>query len=264
MDYIRRKFSELYAVQLAEKSTTRYGTYNFSDDEIIRYTTIKYRPGLIQKSADYAVVYHADRDVIGIYFQGSSDIGDWSANATTTTKSWGTVKYNGKKFTLKIHKGWLTMYSAMQKAIHKEYEALRKEHPTADLEISGHSLGAGQAQLCAVDIYRTYGDKCHCFTFGSVKPFYVGNDALIKAYIQSCCHEVYNFCDTSDMVCYLPPFDGFDHINAVWISYADSGLNYKIENIFSYHFVYDIEKLYEDIEIYKDGVPTLDTNKVTY
>ena len=102
MDYIRRKFSELYAVQLAEKSTTRYGTYNFSDDEIIRYTTIKYRPGLIQKSADYAVVYHADRDVIGIYFQASSDIGDWSANATTTTKSWGTVKYNGKKFTLKI------------------------------------------------------------------------------------------------------------------------------------------------------------------
>ena len=100
-------------------------------------------------------------------------------------------------------------------------------------------------------------------TTGSVKPFnFSSSDA--KAYLQSCCKEVYNFCDSSDLVCYLPPFDGYDHINAVWIDYANSGLNYKIDNVFSYHFVYDIEALYEATDVYKDGVPTLDTNKVTY
>ena len=42
-----------------------------------------------------------DRDVIGIYFQGSADIGDWSANLTTSTKDWRTVNFNGNKVKIK-------------------------------------------------------------------------------------------------------------------------------------------------------------------
>lgn len=263
MSYIRRKFSEAYALQHSGSTSNRYGTYHFEDDEIIHYKSVSYRPGLITKYADYAVVYHADRDVIGIYFQGSADIGDWSANLTTSTKDWRTVNFNGNKVKIKIHKGWYNMYNAMKSVVHKEYEALKKVHPNAELEIIGHSLGAGMGQICAEDMYYTYGVKSHCFTYGSVKPFnFSSSDA--KAYLQSCCKEVYNFCDSSDLVCYLPPFNGYDHINAVWIDYANSGLNYKIDNVFSYHFVYDIEALYEATDVYKDGVPTLDTNKVTY
>ena len=263
MSYTRRKFSEAYAIQHAEKGNNRFGTYNFTDDEVVRYTTVSYRPGLITKHAEYSVMYHSDRDVIAIYFQGTADVGDWSANFTVSTKDWRTVVFNGNKVNIKVHKGWYNMYNAMKSAIHKEYEVLKKEHENAELEIIGHSLGAGMAQICTEEMYYTYGVKSHCFTFGSVKPFcFESIDA--KGYLQSCCKEVYNFCDSSDIVCYLPPFDNFDHINAVWIDYANSGLNYKIDNVFSYHFVYDIEALYEATDVYKDGVPTLETNKVTY
>ena len=263
MAYIRRKFSEAYAFQHAEKGNNRFGTYNFSDDEIFHYKTVDYRPGLITKHADYAVIYHADRDVIAIYFQGTADAGDWSANFTTSTKTWRTVKFNGTKTTIKVHKGWYNMYNAMKDVIHKEYSDLIKEHPNAELEIIGHSLGAGMGQICAEDMFYTFGVKSHCFTFGSVKPFSLSSSDG-KAYLQSCCKEVYNFCDNSDVVCYLPPMSEFDHINGVWIDYANSGLNYKIDNVFSYHFVYDLEPLYEACGVYKDGVPTLETNKVTY
>lgn len=263
MAYIRRKFSEAYALSHAEKGNNRFGTYNFSDDEIFSYKTISYRPGLITKYADYAVIYHADRDVIGIYFQGSADVGDWSANFTAiSTKSWRTVTFNGKKTKLEVHKGWYNMYNAMKGAIKKEYQQLKAAHPNAELEIIGHSLGAGMAQICAEDMFNDFGVKSHCFTYGSVKPFKM--DETGKQYLNSCCKEVYNFCDTSDIVCYLPPFDGYDHINAVWIDYSASGLDYKIDNVFSYHFVYDIEKLYENANAYADGVPTLETNKVSY
>lgn len=258
--YIRRKFSEAYALSHAYSGSNRNGTYNFTEEELVRYKTVNYRPGLIVKHADYAVVYHEDRDVIGIYFQGTADIGDWSANLTTTTKTWNKVKFNGQTTKIEIHKGWYNMYNAMKKVVHKEYQALRDSHPNAVVEVIGHSLGAGMAQVCAVDLYETFGIKTHCFTFGSVKPFKV--DMVGKLYLLNCCEEVYNFCDTSDVVCYMPPFSGFEHINVVWIDFAAAGLNYKINTFTDYHFVYDIEKLYENTDVYKDGVPTLETNKV--
>ena len=260
MIYTRRKFSEAYACAHEYTGGQRHGTYQFKKEDIPVYTRIDYRPGLITKHAEYSVMYHKDRDVIGIYFQGTADIGDWSANLTTTTKTWGKVKYNGKTTKIEIHKGWYNMYNAMKKHIHKDFEAIRKEYPNAEVETVGHSLGAGMAQVCAVDLYETYGVKTHNFTFGSVKPFKV--DDVGKMYLLSCVVEAYNFCDVNDVVCYMPPFDGFVHINPVWLDFNAAGTDWKIDTFVDYHFVYDIEILYEKTDVYKDGVSTLATNKV--
>lgn len=214
----------------------------------VKYTSVFYkRFKLFKHWGEYEVHYESTRDVIQINLQYTTDTTDWIANFDWPAKYYGAfevdVNGNKEKIQLKVHIGWAKMYKAMKHQIRDEVSKLLENHPKAEVEIVGHSLGSGLSMLCAQDLNYNLKIKPHLFTFGSTKPFYYTkkHKKVISEYLKSCCKEVYNFKNKCDAVCYCPPFSGFHAINHVCV-------NRKF-NIFK--FIFNVEKEHSNY-YYKD------------
>lgn len=200
--------------------------------------------------ANYEMHYESDRNVIQINFEETDGMLDWFVNLMFVDKYYDSFMYENKKLTLRVHNGWAKMYKAVKKIVRQKFYDLYLLHPDAEVEIIGWSLGSGQAMLCAQDLYFNYGVKSHLFTYGSVNPFKTNifNRKRTKRYLLSCCKEVYNFADRSDIVTYLPfrLIFGFIKIKRVNIKGR-----FKILGLFhplKYHTHYDDESLYSNIK----------------
>lgn len=172
----------------------------------IKYKDVEYVYKKKICHANYEIHYEKDRNVIQINFQETDGKIDWFVNFMFVENYYNSFVDNSNIIQLKVHNGWATMYKSMKHLVRKEFETLFTKHPNAEVEIVGWSLGSGQAMLCAQDLYYNYGIKSHVFTYGSVNPFKTNifNRKKIKRYLRSCCVEVYNFSDRSDIVTYLP------------------------------------------------------------
>lgn len=214
----------------------------------INYTDIKYEYKDMICHANFEVHYEEDRNVIQVHFEETNGKKDWFVNFMFIQKYYDSFMYKGKKITLKVHNGWAKMFKAIKHQVRNKVKILLQEHPTAEVEIIGWSLGSGQAMLCAQDLNYNLGIKSHLFTYGSVNPFKTNifNRKRIKSYLRSCCKEVYNFADRSDIVSYLPfRLFGFIKIRRVNIEGR-----LRILGLFNpglYHTHYDEVKLYRKI-----------------
>jgi len=144
--------------------------------------------------------------------------------------------------------GWARMYQAMKHAVRDAVQGYLKDHPTAEIEVIGWSLGSAMAQLCAQDLNYNFGIESHLFTYGSVNPFKMkfGVRRKTKKYLKGCCKEVYCFSHKSDIVTYVVPrIFGFRKINRVNLG------KFKFFGLFNpmlYHCEYWKKELYEGIE----------------
>lgn len=177
------------------------------------YKKITYLHHKHEHYAYYKVLYNAARDCIQIFFKETTDDTGWAANFDFAEDYYDSFDFGGKNIQLKVHNGWNIMYRAMKHYIRDDFREAVKEYISAHgltaslptVEIIGWSLGSGQAQLCAQDLFFNFGYKPIVITFGSVKPWYKTNDDMLE-YLTYCYKECYNFCDVNDIVTYMPPF----------------------------------------------------------
>ncbi|KRX07856.1 hypothetical protein PPERSA_10140 [Pseudocohnilembus persalinus] len=113
--------------------------------------------------------YDKQRDQIVAAFRGSSNIKNWFDN----------LKFFKTKYPAchkcEVHIGFYKAWLSIQEEVHNTYLSLRKSYPSAKFVISGHSLGATQAQLCAL-YFSEIGVKVDLlYHFGSPR---VGNKAF--------------------------------------------------------------------------------------
>ena len=214
----------------------------------IKYEDVQYTYKNILCHANFEVHYEADRNVIQVNFEETNGKKDWFVNFMFVQKYYDTFVADHKKITLKVHNGWATMFKAMKHRVRYKVDTLLQMHPSAEIEIIGWSLGSGQAMLCAQDLNYNLGVRSHLFTYGSVNPFKTNifNRRKIKKYLNSCCKEVYNFSDRSDIVTYLP-FRIFGFIKFRRVNIEG---RFKILGLFNpnlYHTHYDEAKLYRKI-----------------
>lgn len=212
----------------------------------VDYSKVVYEYKKKSYNAYYCVLYNEARDVIQIFLKETTDETGWRANFDFGKKYYDEFFYNGKMISLKVHGGWGTMYKAMKHQIRFKFKELRIAHPTSEVEVIGWSLGSGQAQLCAQDIFYNYAIKCHVFTFGSVKPWYGFNKAMRK-YLANCYIEAYNFYDHNDIVGYMPPFLGFFRFKNSKIK-QDSFCLAKLFNPQKYHTEYWKKEYYKEVK----------------
>ncbi|KRX07857.1 hypothetical protein PPERSA_10141 [Pseudocohnilembus persalinus] len=111
--------------------------------------------------------YDKTKDQIVAAFRGSSNIRNWFDN----------LKFFKTKYPscsgCEVHIGFYEAWNAIQVQVHNTYLSLRKSYPTAKFAITGHSLGATQAQLCAL-YFSEIGVKVDLlYHFGSPR---VGNE----------------------------------------------------------------------------------------
>ena len=242
MGYYRLPF-EQYFINTSEDFNHK-GTVTYP----INYTAVEYSTTALERllgighEVNYEIHFEEERNVIQLNFQRTVGFSDWVANVGEfAVKYYDSIKFEDQQLQLRVHRGWGDMYLTIKREIRKQWYLMHQDHPDAETEIIGWSLGSGQAILCAQDLSFNYGIKPHLFTFGSVRPFKCvrENADLMKRYLASLCSECWNFADVNDIITYMPPFRGFEMINRV-----DVGTNlrrsiFRLVNPWRFHTGYD-------------------------
>uniref|UniRef100_A0A7S3VTA6 Fungal lipase-type domain-containing protein n=1 Tax=Dunaliella tertiolecta TaxID=3047 RepID=A0A7S3VTA6_DUNTE len=162
--------------------------------------------------------YLADLDAIVVVFRGT-DSGNWG-NWLNDMKSWR----QDKQFPLPeaphafVHAGFLSLWtdSSLQSNITAAAAALRRQHNTPRLFVTGHSMGAAISSLCALDLKFKLGfTDVRQWTFGSPR---VGDQAWQQTFNQVIT-ESWRFTHNRDIVPSLPlEIMGFRHLaREAWI-----------------------------------------------
>jgi len=241
MSYTRLPFNQYYIDEsngYRNKNKRRFNIeFNHTEFEY------KFLWKKVKCSADWEIHYEADRNVIQINFEETNGNSDWFINFMFKEKMYDSfhILWKGKKrkITLRAAAGWAKMYKSLKHDLKIKFRELWEQHPNAEVEICGWSLGSGQAQFCAQDLNWNFGIEPHVFTHGSVNPW---RGFACRDYIRSLNKEAYNFKHRSDIVGYLPPFIGYFCINPVWVG------KFSFKELFNparWHTEYGEEYLYE-------------------
>ncbi|GAX78569.1 hypothetical protein CEUSTIGMA_g6009.t1 [Chlamydomonas eustigma] len=163
------------------------------------------------------VGYWPERNAIVVAFRGS-DSHSWT-NWIENLRTW---REDGMwplpdAPNVKVHAGFYNLWSKSDMAsnITAAIQSVLVQHPDASLYVTGHSMGAALAQICAVDSKIKLGvAQVHSFTFGSPR---VGN-AAFHVFYEGLMAESWRFTHNRDVVPSLPPwFLGFHHVaREVW------------------------------------------------
>jgi len=116
--------------------------------------------------------------------------------------------------------GFDQCYMSLQAQTLAALSTLMKEHPSATLSVTGHSLGGAISTLAVMDVIVNQGvdgSRLNHFSFGSPR---VGDTSFATAYEQRVpIDQHYRVVNDKDIVPHLPPEDfGYFHITTeVWL-----------------------------------------------
>lgn len=237
--YIRLPFQQYF---IDQSLGTRGGTPRFRVDyEETIYTHNNHNHTIYHK-----VLWDSERQVIQCYFKETSDKSEWRANFEFGKKYYDRFSYQGELIQLKTAGGWGDMYVCIKHKIREDVRELKEQHPEAEVEIIGWSLGSALAQLCCQDLYYNFQIKSHVFTYGSVKPW-CSSKKLVKQYLAESYIECYNFGDHNDIVTYMVCLPGYFKLNKVKIM-QDKFCIFRLFNPNKYHCEYWKEEYYKDVK----------------
>eukprot|EP01129_Flabellula_baltica_P005981 TRINITY_DN2202_c0_g1_i1.p1 TRINITY_DN2202_c0_g1~~TRINITY_DN2202_c0_g1_i1.p1 ORF type:complete len:283 (-),score=60.97 TRINITY_DN2202_c0_g1_i1:27-875(-) len=138
-----------------------------------------------------------DKDTAYVVFRGtvSARILDW----ITDVQFW-LDEYPPQWEGAMVHSGFLRGYKGLAKALLPALEKLVHQNGINRIVLTGHSLGAGMATICAADIaLKKLVDNVELYTFGSPR---VGNPTF--AYYLSKSIESYRVTNKEDIIPHLP------------------------------------------------------------
>ena len=152
------------------------------------------------------VAYDSARDHIMIAFRGTM----------TTINMFQNIKFNLIPYSIcdslnacKVHKGFVETYKTAKKYIFKNFKIFRNLHPNAKIYVTGYSLGAAQAGLCALEL-SLLGHQVNLMTFGSPR---IGNKEFASFANNNLKGENYRVTFENDAVTALPiKAFGYHHI----------------------------------------------------
>lgn len=157
-------------------------------------------------SSSYAQAYIAKNDDnIVIAFRGSGvNKRDGSTNVKGTLKNAIVdLKANfikDKKFPGKVHKGFAEDYMQVREEIHQLFNEAKKDRKRRTVYITGFSLGAGLAQLCAYDLRKRFRLQAHVYLFACPA---AGNHDFARAFERDI-NIVYRIAHEKDPVAQIP------------------------------------------------------------
>lgn len=140
----------------------------------------------------FGFIWHSPEEII-IAFRGTSSASNWIADAIATQQKFKWAKDAGS-----THKGFTGIYASARRQL---YSALRRLLEDKPLYLTGHSLGAALATLCAMDIAVNTNRVPILFTFGSPR---VGDPDFVQAFSQHVPNS-YRIHNEFDAVTHIPP-----------------------------------------------------------
>lgn len=125
-------------------------------------------------STSALVQLDAEGDII-VAFKGSQEPKDFLQDA----EFWRVPLIWSKAMSAEVHHGFLENFNAIDADLVGSVRGLLALHPTAQIFITGHSLGGALAILCALEFARQQLPVAGVFTFGQPR---VGNAAFAELY----------------------------------------------------------------------------------
>ncbi|KNE66338.1 hypothetical protein AMAG_19389 [Allomyces macrogynus ATCC 38327] len=159
------------------------------------------------------VAYNAARNSVMVAFRGSSNVANWIDNL-----EFGKIAY---PFTVpatfkskpKVHKGFVDAYNEVRPILLQALATAKSRYPTAQITITGHSLGGAIATLAAADIAAlgmVAASRVKLTVFNSPR---VGTSEFSDLVGSLNLAHVARYVEENDIVSHLPPtFLGFEHI----------------------------------------------------
>lgn len=133
-------------------------------------------------------------DEIIVAFRGTSQQADWISDLIASQRSFKYIKQD-----CMTHRGFTDIYATARNELISALSILPSGKP---LTVTGHSLGAALATLCAVDAAaNTAFTSPALYTYGSPR---VGDPAFKKAF-NSYIRTSYRIANTFDAVTFVPP-----------------------------------------------------------
>lgn len=158
------------------------------------------------KKSDIEYFLRRDKDVLRITFRGTDSPQNWKTDLTFWKQ---TIPYDNTDSKIRVHTGFINAY----KGAGVRDRILKEITPEAHyIKISGHSLGAALAVLCAVDVQYNFPDRdIEVVVFGCPR---VGNKAFMLSYNKRV-DKTIRVEHGNDIVTKLPfPFMGYRHVGA--------------------------------------------------
>ncbi|MDF2921858.1 MAG: lipase [Paenibacillaceae bacterium] len=177
--------------QTYEQYANQDGTFMVPSHYSLRHTILAQSIG--NKWERFGFIIESPREIV-IAFRGTSSRNDWISDAMAAQ-----IKFKYVRGTCLVHRGFANIYASARKGIHS---ALAKLPPDKSLTVTGHSLGAALATLCALDLaVNTPSRSPKLFTYGSPR---VGDPAFARVFSQNVSSS-YRFANPFDLVTHAPP-----------------------------------------------------------
>ncbi|KAL3917023.1 MAG: hypothetical protein SGPRY_006574 [Prymnesium sp.] len=167
-----------------------------------------------------AYVGYGSGDIV-ISFRGSNNLRNWIENLQFAKRS----AYPGCKG-CEVHDGFFKSWLSVRDGVIKEVTRLYRLHPNARVFLTGHSLGAALAALCAAELDSSQlGISITAvYTFGQPR---VGNAAFVDFYKQRS-HVSWRATHWRDPVPHLPfEWMGFKHLSTE-VFYDSENTGFKV------------------------------------
>ncbi|BCG59751.1 lipase [Paenibacillus sp. URB8-2] len=189
---------ELRAIFLAAVCSQTYTQFTNTDGSFVVPLNYSVSHTIQAKSISnewerFGFIIESPQEII-IAFRGTSSTSDWISDIIASQKRFKYIKQD-----CLTHRGFTDIYSSARDEL---FSALTGLSPAKTLYITGHSLGAALATLCAIDIAaNTAHHSPILFTFGSPR---VGDPAFSKAFTEYVKNS-WRTANLYDVVTYTPP-----------------------------------------------------------
>ncbi|RKP38608.1 Alpha/Beta hydrolase protein, partial [Dimargaris cristalligena] len=152
-----------------------------------------------KKRAVGYVAINNDIKSVSMVFRGTDNINQYLTDLQIKKKDWPDWAKGSA-----VHTGFLEAYEAVSDSLYKQVTNQLAKHPSHNLTISGHSLGAALASLAAVDFVhrnKTLASIMRVVTFGKPR---VGNQDYVDHYNSLDLDSIF-VVNKDDIVPHLPP-----------------------------------------------------------
>jgi len=168
------------------------------------------------------VVYDSEYDKIIVAFRGSSNIENWIANLFAWQEKPGPSKdFPG----VGVHAGFLETYIEIQNFTIRSVDHALSLHPTASIDLTGHSLGGAVAVLAGADLAGNHKLPVEeIYTFGGPR---IGNEAWAKL-LKDNGITVWRLVHWDDPVPLLPPMLFSYHHSPAEVYYDEKFTSYRV------------------------------------
>lgn len=193
-----KAFEEQWAIFLAAVCSQTYDQFDHKDGLFVVPLNYKVVATIQAKSLNYVwerfgFILESDQEII-IAFRGTSSTTNWISDAIATQ-----IKFTYVQQECLTHKGFTDIYASARDEI---MAVLARLSSAKKLYITGHSLGAALATLCAIDAAANSSFTApHLFNYGSPR---VGDPAFAKAFA-SYVSSSFRIANLFDIVTYAPP-----------------------------------------------------------